>query len=275
MHPAVGVQGVQAGFGTLHLATGEEYSGEVAAGAMHGRGRLRLRSGDVFHGAFDHGRRFGEGRLEFAASGDVFVGRFEGERRVGFGVHFYPASGCKLEGEWAGDTPVCGTMLPMSAEEAAALGVPAFTPEGRTSADERSCAAALLPPLRLAHPNKVLLASVAPLRPPAAARPGRELSAREMGALRHAFSRIAGGEAPGAGVSAGEEGLGRALRESGVAASLAEPCVNEGPHRPGTPCCAALFRCAAGSPFLRLPCCRRARGTSQEGIAATLPLALL
>lgn len=219
-------QGLQTGFGTLHFANGEEYNGEVDKGQMHGRGRYLYRNGDVFQGTWVRGRRSGEGRLQYAG-GDIFVGTFDGAERRGFGVYYYVSKGCKLEGDWVGDKALCGTVQNLSPEETALL-----------NAAAEDWARSDIPQLRLAQPNRALFDALATLRP-ADARTGRELSAHEMQQLRHAFARMARGEEPGKGIRA--EDLRRVLRESGVAASLAEACVDT--ERPCPSPCPATFAC--------------------------------
>lgn len=199
--------GLQTGFGTLHLANGEEYNGEVDRGQMHGRGRFRYRSGDVFQGTWVRGRRSGEGRMQYAG-GDIFVGTFDGAERRGYGVYYYVGKGCKLEGDWVGDKALCGAVQNLSPEETDLL-----------NAAAEEWARSAIPLLRLAQPNRALFDALAAARPPAA-RTGRELSAQEMLQLRHAFAQLSRGEEPGKGIRA--EDLRRVLRASGIAASLAE-----------------------------------------------------
>lgn len=87
--------------GTLSLADGSKYQGEILKNKADGLGSMIYGNGDKYDGAFKEGKRSGQGTMSFA-NGDKYEGFFNNDLRNGQGT-YTEKDGTVFNGNWQDD----------------------------------------------------------------------------------------------------------------------------------------------------------------------------
>lgn len=90
--------------GTITLADGSEYTGDLQGGLAHGEGTITFADGRRLSGTFEGGNPHGQNLVLTFPDGRKYVGEYRHGRRHGLGEMFFP-EGKKFEGEWRNDQP--------------------------------------------------------------------------------------------------------------------------------------------------------------------------